>query len=488
MENDTAQVLPSGYGIAPFFYLGKFINVLMEKMGYTLRSNPFSEDPILSKIIMLHNAADSICSGKLIISDIVPTCTLSEFLEFLNGRFHAQVFCYPEKKVADIILFEDVLKSTPDIDISRALDGAIQITYPDAKQISLEVGTSLDDADPAEKTFHLLAKKYPVCNGVSELSFSTEGLYGCVLRKALGRFYYYTFNEDEGKYMGQHLGTNNFEYCLNTLPTEGIKAADAVYGMISYVKDSSFPERPIVCPYIGEKRHPSGCYQLPETGDEQDIIIAFAPGLAESSGRIMAGYYLATNQKYNNIGTQWNDWGLNFADMYAIFWQGYNGLLQNSAFQIRGKIDFKPEQLLGLRMDRLKFFLGQKILMSKISYEVGQINKCNNSSYLVLPNLIDPVVDPIPEIREQTYRWELRTNIELVLRDWPNPPYTVVSWEYEGEFEDLSDTFPDPTEMGQTRDHQEVPIIVYLEKTTSVEVLEEVETTSLKVWYQSVPD
>lgn len=488
VENGADQVLPSGYGVAPFLYLGKFLKLLMEQMGYTLRANPFSEDPVLAKIILLHSAADSICGGYLKISDIVPTCTLSEFLEFLNGRFHAQVFVYPEQKVADIVLFEDMLTGSPDVDLTKVLDGEVQITYPDPKQISLEVGTVIDEADPAEKTFHQLAKKYPVCHAVSELSFSKEGLYGCVLRKALGRFYRYTFNNAEGQYIGEHIGTNNFNYCLDTLPKESIKAADAVYGMISYCPNASYPTRPIVSPYIGEKRHPSGCYQLPETGEDQDIILAFAPGLAESSGAITAGYYLATNQKYNNIGTQWNEWGLNFADMYSRFWKGYNSLLQNSAFRIKGKFDYRMEQLVNLRMDRLKFFLGQKLIMDSIGYSIGDSLKCEDSCYTVIPNLLFPIEDPVPEIREQTYKWKLMNNINEVLREWSDPRYTVKRWEYEEEFEDLSDTFPTPIEMGLTRDHQEVAIKVYLEKTTQVEVLEEVETVMMKVWYQSVPD
>ena len=53
-EGDKEIRVPGGYGIAPFFYLGKFLEQLMLQMGYTLRNNKFNTDSVLKKIIMLH--------------------------------------------------------------------------------------------------------------------------------------------------------------------------------------------------------------------------------------------------------------------------------------------------------------------------------------------------------------------------------------------------------------------------------------------------
>ncbi|MBQ7018719.1 MAG: hypothetical protein IJN06_06930 [Bacteroidales bacterium] len=487
VENGESIRVPAGYGVAPFFYLGKFLQQLMLQMGYTLQSNKFLTDPTLKKIIMLHNAADALCKGTLKVSDIVPTCTLTEFLDFLNARFHAQVFVYPEQKVADLVFYEDILSGTPDMDLSGILDGNISITYPDPKQIRLESNNELDDADPAEDTFHEFVKKYPICSAVSEVSFAEDGL-GVCLRKALGRFYRSAYNTTTQRYSYEHLGTNNFNYCMKSLEAVEYKAVDAAYGMISYVKDSAYRNRPIVAPYIGEKRHPNTSYNGETDSDgTQDIILAFAPGLAASRTEIKAGYYLATNQRYNNLGDEWNSWGLNYSDMYSLFWEKYNGLLQNAAPEISGKFDFQPEKLQRLRLDSLKFFRGQQLVMNSITYDIGRNLVCQESKYTVVPQLLNPVEDSLPVISEQLYKWERKTNVEDVLEKWSTQSqYEVKNWEYEEEQTDWSNTLAPPTELGQTTHHSEEGIIVTIKKTTSVDVITEVHYESIKVWYESV--
>lgn len=488
-EGDKEIRVPGGYGIAPFFYLGKFLEQLMLQMGYTLRNNKFKTDSVLKKIILLHNAADAICPGTITISDIVPTCTLSDFLEFLNNRFHAQIFVYPEQKIADVVFFEDLLTSDADVDISAMLDGHISITYPDPKQINLESNTDLDDSEPAEDTIHSFVKKYPVCNSVSEVSFM-EDFTGVCLRRALGRYYRGTYDAATEKYSYEHLGTNNFNYRLKTLEEEDFSASDASYGMISYLKNSEYRNRPIVAPYIGEKRHPCTTYigEDSSSDDEQEIILAFAPGAASSNTSIVAGYYLATNQKYDNLGDQWNTWGLNYAEMYPLFWQGYNGLLQNAAPTMNGKFRYSGEQLMSLRLDVKKFFRGMELLMNNISYSIGKAMECAESEYIVLQNLSSPVVDPEPVISEQQYKWQRKTNIDELLAMYPSPQYAIVAVEYDQEQTDYSDSLPAPTELGQTGYNSEEAVTITVDKTTSVgDTVREVHDEVLKIWYESVP-
>ncbi len=486
VENGEQVTVPGGYGIAPFFYLGKFLQQLMSQLGYTLRSNKFLTDSVLSKIIMLHNAADSICGGTIKISDIVPSCTLSDFLEFLNARFHAQIFVHPEQKIADLVFYEDMLNNVPDIDISRVIDGHFSITYPDPKQISLESNNELDDAEPAENTIHDFVKKHPLCTSMSEVSFAQKG-EGFCYRRALGRFYKIRYDNAIENYEVEHLGTNNFNYCLKTMEAVSYKAVDASYGMISYIKDVKFLNRPIVAPYIGEMRHPNTSVQGDsDKENEQDIILAFAPGLAASCMEITAGYYLATNQRYNNLGNEWNTWGLNYAEMYPLFWKQYNGLLQNQAPEISGKFDLQPLQLLNLRLDRLKFFQGQYLVMNSISYDVGKELECKESKYTVVPQLSNPIVDTEPQIKERLYRWEKKTDIELVLEKWSSDNYTNLRWEYEEEQFDWSEVLDPPTELGEKTMESEEPIIIYVTKIGDVDNIDEVYYKSLKVWYEAV--
>ena len=113
--------VPSGYGIAPFLKLGAFFKILFELCGYTVSRSFFSEKQQFSSLILLHNCSDVICNGKINYSDLVPNKSVSEILEWLQQKFHAQIVVHSSKKTVDIILLEDILAGSYDKDLTDRL-------------------------------------------------------------------------------------------------------------------------------------------------------------------------------------------------------------------------------------------------------------------------------------------------------------------------------------------------------------------------------
>ena len=71
-------------------------------------------------------------------------------------------------------------------------------------------------------------------------------------------------------------------------------------------------------------------------------------------------------------------------------------------------------------------------MMNAITWDVGRRLMCRESKYTVLPLLNNPVEDSLPQVKEQQYKWERRTNVEEVLSKWSaQSQYEVKNWEYE---------------------------------------------------------
>ena len=109
--------VPEGYGIAPFLKFPRFLELLFDLCGYTIGSNCFTSSNFLSNLVLVHNCSDVICNGKIDYSDLVPNKTISEILEWLRMKFHAQIVVTPASKVVDIVLLEDILSAGYDKDL-----------------------------------------------------------------------------------------------------------------------------------------------------------------------------------------------------------------------------------------------------------------------------------------------------------------------------------------------------------------------------------
>ncbi|MEZ7884180.1 MAG: hypothetical protein QMB39_02885, partial [Bacteroidales bacterium] len=138
--------LPAGYGITGFLKVSWILNKIFEHFGYTLEDNPFENDPQLSRLVVLNNSADAIVKGSLNYVDMLPDCTVNEFLQALYCRFGNVYFINGQAKTVHCKLIDEIVSSPGSNDWSdlKASNPTIYVNEP--KQLKLSAATSINGA------------------------------------------------------------------------------------------------------------------------------------------------------------------------------------------------------------------------------------------------------------------------------------------------------------------------------------------------------
>ena len=413
-DGETVSV-PTGYGLAPFLKLFRFWEILFQLCGYTVQSNVFRTDRRLNDIILLHNCSDVICNGKIDYSDLVPNKTISEILEWMLHKFHAQIVVYPGTKKVDIILLENILSSGFDLDLTKKLLNRLTYEFQESSRLVVTPDTSLDGAAAAGESMESMLKAHGSMEILDESAVPGHLYPVLIYRKALGSFWENRYQITKGvrvslqtKYILKRIGSDLFTYDKkNSKNTEEITWEDPTPPMV-FVNG-------ILMPYIGDRKHRNTTYNGSEKDEDQDILIAFYGGLSASTGKYGGRYYYATTQKYDNAGILRYEgaYSLTPEDMVHQFFQLYNKMLLNNMISITGEIDLKVDELMNFDLYKLKFFEGQRFLPVYLNYEVGRKIRCRELKMYLIKDYEDEVEDepvdtgnlPAPE-----YKWQLNTS------------------------------------------------------------------------------
>ena len=384
-DGEDSILVPDGYGIAPFLYLHRLIDLLFSLSGYTVGLNPFRTDTALKQIIVLHNVSDVICTGKIDYSDLVPDMTVSDFLEWLEDKFLATARIDPDRKQADVYLLQDVLSNAvADIDLSGKIDGHVTITFNDTSRVVLKADTSLEGAAPAAETIDdfFMTNEF-VLDAVSG-DIDTENINKavCARIRATGRLGSGYFNYDK----------KNSENCEEFSPTDPLPPMVYVDG--------------ILMPYIGTRVHRhTQVNGEKEDADGQKIIIAYDRGVFSQDDNCR----LATTQKYDALGAAWTEYSLTPDDLYLRFFSLYNGLLRGGKEEMTGHLVLSVQELLSMDILRHKMFKGQHLMITGFAYSLrNQKIMFDNTSFLILKNLSDP--DTRPTFQELKFYWKLNSS------------------------------------------------------------------------------
>ena len=149
----TIVKVPGDYGISPFLKVWKVIELIFEDLGLTLLSNPFENDEELERIVVLNNTADAICRNEINYRDLMPDCTVSEFLNSLWVRFGLVYNVNFDKKTVDLQLISNIVKRDPGISLDRLATDYEFIRYLTPQYVKLSAGTSLEGAETATERF-----------------------------------------------------------------------------------------------------------------------------------------------------------------------------------------------------------------------------------------------------------------------------------------------------------------------------------------------
>lgn len=420
-EGDVDQMsVPDCYGIAPFLKLSRLVEIMFKCIGYEVTSNCLAEWPF-QRMVIVHNCSDCFCNPTftLYYRDLVPSCTLSDFLTWLNNKFHVQPVVDSETRHVKIVAMETMLTLDADLDISQLVEGDFKVQLNPTKRVVLTPSNKIEGTEPAAATFDKLIEKYGNYDYVNELEFQQYPTANpptnapLVLRRATGQFYAVEYDTANARYATKLLGTNHFTYDRdNSEDTEDFSQNDSIPLMLVEGKMQTTP-------FIGDRLHAHTSYNGSTADDTQDIIVVQAVTDSHFVYRTTGTTQPCIPYAQPLSGEYFFELGVGVCpyDLYDACWKRYNTLLLNHPTHMSGRVRYNIGQILAMDMTRLKHCLGQKLLPVSASATIGPKPVLTEAEFMLVKNFIDSIEDSaIVPSEQQKLVWEVTDNILTVVQ------------------------------------------------------------------------
>lgn len=465
---DEGEVLdvkvPKGYGITPFLKVYWILDKIFDYYGYTLVENPFAVHHQLKTMVVLNNVADAIVTGKLDYVDMMPDCTINEFLDSLFARTGMQIFVNGNTRQAKILLIKDILASPPSADWTELCVGKPVVNYESAGQVKLSAKTSLTNASTKTQTYDeflaLCNNLVTVVDRVPEESKQKLFYY----EKTTANFYkvntltkktelvsspFFTWDK---KSLGAYTEITGSDECLPM----GFSYGDVQYLLPYYLtgavhkytslktgnvikEDEEMPDTPL-----------SFAFAIPPAKlDTPDLFYAFGTTTC---------YYPNGEQIRDKEGNIF-DLSLNFADengAFNRFFASYDAVLRHANHKIDAHVLLPKLQLSQIDTSCPVLVNGQKLLIENLKsvWPYKASDPCEATLRTI--KLLKPYeVISAPSFQIQKYSWEIvryditaiDAYLEALRQNNPQLMYSVVSKEYLSDMDETEfDYLLPPTE------------------------------------------
>lgn len=402
-EGDVQMTVPNGYGVSPFIYLWVMLRRMFALMGYSVAYNVFTFG-WLRNVVVLNNCSDTIVNGVIKYEDMVPSCKVSELLQWLKDKFHVHVRIDSNDKNVYIVPMESLLEGNADADWSDRLEGDPTLTFNKTSRTVLSSRTTIAGAAPAAETFDALIEKYGGFFPINESQYynmkgGTFQYHDClVFRYATGEFFEIRTNLNTAKDELIRLGTNYFKYDRsNSDESENFEAYDEIPPMV--VADKFF------VPYIGERTHAHTTFNDSKTDTEQPIILVQQAYIGPNSyyqkrlGTTQGCLPLSDNSGWYLAGTlvNYQCWTINGqtppVSMYEHCWAEYNKQLRNGLVEIAANLLLKATDLSGLDMTKPKLLRNQKLLPKSFNIPISEKMGLSACQFLLIKDNASLVED-----------------------------------------------------------------------------------------------
>jgi hypothetical protein len=406
-EGGTMLYVPEGYGVTPFIYLHRMLDLMFELMNYEVTVNVFEN--FTRKLVVLNNTVDAIVNGTICYADMVPDMTVSELLNWLRDRFMVQAVVDSNTMTVKIVQFDALTK--PDADITGLLLGGITMRYekPSHVVITPSVGAGNEAAATSLKA---LKEKYGAWVGVDEndwgkiVNNTSPNYYDClILRRSTGMFSEMRRNLVTGDPVLEPVGSNCFAYDReNNEQTEAFNPNDTIPLMVCGSKLELYP-------VIGDPIHRHSTYSGMSDNDDQRLII-----VQEYSGINYTAFKRGgTTQDNVPVLVQTShghlsQLGRNLTPdgLYPSFWALYNNILLGGKKTATMRVGYDTPTFLTANMASGKLCRNQLLLPVKTSAEAGEKMRNGVSEFLVArfdESLADAAITPASITR---LRWVMQ--------------------------------------------------------------------------------
>lgn len=421
IDGGPVQVsLPAGYGIVPFVKVSFILDAIFSTYGYTVIENPFTNHHQLSQLVILSNAADCCVKGELKFADLMPDCTINEFMQALWCRFGLLYFVDGNTRTVKLRFIRDILKSKPSSDWTLLKASKPIINFEAPQQLKLSAATNVRgdapewNAAPAAESLDKFLKPYNYIVSSNSMGYLTYRAYNGVYSK-----------RDNVSHRTEFVSTDFFPWD---------RGADMAYKEITSIDEflpikligvNMWVSYSIFMPlYLFGRVHryttiSSSDVKLSENLNYQTPL-AFCFSFFQKDGSLTYGSQICLDYKgnptLNKEKGQLCDISLLFVGKYGLFnhfWKEYDAVLRHANHLIETDIHLSAQQCMNPEFSSPILLDGQRMLPDSIRYTLPKNPSFPATVKLRTTKLLKPYnleEEQTVPITDQKYTWKLMNN------------------------------------------------------------------------------
>lgn len=451
----TAVTLPEGYGVTAFLYVWRVLELVFSEFGYTIIENPFKTDKQLYNLVILNNAADCCVKGKLSYADLMPDCTVEDFLNALYVRFGLVYYVSSDTKTATLRLIRDIVDDVPDIDLSRSLTDEPLITYETARQMKLSAKTSFTGAAPSVERFEDYLKDQEVAR-LARVDVSQRVIH-LNYEETTGRWF--KWDEDNKRLTYSSSSFFSWDRKTDNIEDNELTSDDECVPMDFAPNDILSPQ------YLADYVHRYTYLKTSSNNDDEDsekvetpLSFVFAFTSSQNSKYPFGSVLPYTSEGEEVVLKDGSKHTISLLFQYKNglfinFWKKYDAIIRHSFNQVEANVLLPVHQLMGMDILTPVALRGQYLLFDGLSYSLPADKNVPVDLTLRTLRLIAPYnLDEehfIKDFGSTLYVWKLVRNTQAevqenkkqeILDDFRNSGYTIV----DDRFWTITDGFINP--------------------------------------------
>lgn len=357
----TNVSLPNGYGVTPFLYVWRVLELAFSDLGYEIESNPFKGAAAgdLAKVVVLNNTADAICTGYLKYSDLLPDCEVQAFLRALYVRFGLVYLLNQDTRRVKLELIRDIITKDPSLDLTDVQSEWPMVNYEDGKQIKLSAKKSFEGAEPVNERLEDFFEGQQLTGAVSVDVFNdTAHSTALVHERMTGKIYRWDrensdFNNSVYVYGDSMSGWWNWDRQTEGVDTEDLTSEDECVPMVKV--DGTWTPG-----YLAGAAHRHSYIKGQDSSKEKnETPLSFVISCGQY-GRISpttadTGLTLSLLFQYDN-------------GLFAQFWSAYDNILRHAFTKVESTMRLSHVKLLNLELLTPVRLQAQPLLIDGFSY------------------------------------------------------------------------------------------------------------------------
>lgn len=409
--------VPAGYGISPFIKVSKILELIFSAYDFKLIENPFATHYQLKKMVVLNNAADAIVQGQIEYKNMMPDCSINDFLDALFCRTGAKVFVDGNTRTAKVILMKDAITASSFADWTLFKSSDLVPSYGAAKQLKLSAGTSFEGADVECDSFEEFLNQYKGI--VTEVKNTVPGY--------IPDDTYICYQASTGRFYKRNIITKSVSMVSSDFFPWDKKTANIDYEEVTGADEClpmAFTNNLLVPQYLAGTVNLNTTLRgakIEEQKEDTPLCFCFAMGIATDEKGNSLGYYFGSSLCRDPAGNYFCDESGNTYN-YSLVFRGKDGafnrffkewdaILRHSNHTLSGKFNLDRINLTKIDTGRPLSISGQQVMIESVKHTMPyRIDKPATVKLRTI-KLLKPydleLEQGITEMKPQTTKWAI---------------------------------------------------------------------------------